>query len=252
MDTAKVLAIETSTNLLGVALADISGVKCEISIVKPKVHSKMLLPLCMQALEMVGLAFEDIDCLALSIGPGSFTGLRIGAATAQGLAFFEDKPVAKVPTFQIYLKQCSLYPKIGIVQGRSKSQTVCALYDKRLWCGGTHKALAHREFWARNGFRQIIPAGELGYDGFMKYLKTEISAPVWITGDASEQFFHAAADKGMKHVRLVDPYLRLPRPGILSLIGFEMLSTDKASNACSAIPEYYRKSQAEAILSRKL
>ena len=72
------LAVETSTDLLGVSVVNSKGVLSEVTTSRPRVHSAMLLPLSVEALKMADLSIEDIDCFAVSHGPGSFTGLRIG------------------------------------------------------------------------------------------------------------------------------------------------------------------------------
>lgn len=242
--TARVLAIETSTELLGVALVDDTGIRCEFTVIEPMIHSKMLVPLYIQALETVGWNPEDLDCLAVSAGPGSFTGLRIGFAIAQGLAFALDKPIAKVPTFQVYLRQCASYPRVGIVQGRARSQTVCALYEKAA-------PEAAGDSRTRSGFDELVPPTAVDSNRFLDYLGGTPSLPVWITGDAAEQFSKMAGEAGIEGVRPVDTHLRLPVPGILGLIGLEMFLEGNVADASSALPDYYRKSQAEVVLARK-
>ncbi|HHY12443.1 MAG TPA: tRNA (adenosine(37)-N6)-threonylcarbamoyltransferase complex dimerization subunit type 1 TsaB [Firmicutes bacterium] len=249
--TARVLAIETSTKLLGVAVVDNTGIRCELTIVEPRIHSKMLLPLCMQAMDIVGLAPGDLDCLAVSGGPGSFTGLRIGFATVQGLAFSLDKPVAKVPTFQVYLRQCSAYPRVGIVQGKARSQTVCALYEKVSEHKEAWETASGPGFWTEYGFNETVPAGAMAYNQFLNDLGDKALMPVWVTGDAAEQFSGVAVEAGTYDVRVVDSHLRLPGPGVLGLIGLEMFLEGKVVCASSAVPEYYRRSQAEVVFARK-
>ena len=67
----KILAIETSTELLGVSVADDTGILSELTVVQARIHSEMLLPLCIQALEAAGLTPESVGCFAVSSGPGS-------------------------------------------------------------------------------------------------------------------------------------------------------------------------------------
>ncbi|HHX09779.1 MAG TPA: tRNA (adenosine(37)-N6)-threonylcarbamoyltransferase complex dimerization subunit type 1 TsaB [Firmicutes bacterium] len=249
--TARILAIETSTELLGVALVDDTGIRCEFTAVEPMIHSKMLLPLSKHALETVGWAPHDLDCLAVSGGPGSFTGLRIGFAMAQGLGFALDKPIAKVPTFEVYLRQCSPYPRVGIVQGRARSQTVCALYEKAV------PEVSHggQASGTQSGFNEIVPLTAMGSNEFLDYLVDYLgdtaSLPVWIAGDAADQFAAMAGEAGIECVRTVDSHLRLPAPGVLGLIGVEMFLEGKAVSASSALPDYYRKSQAEVVFACK-
>ncbi len=248
----RVLAVETSTELLGVAVVDDSGIRCEFSLFKPRVHSEMLLPMCIHVMSVVGLGFEDIDCFAVSSGPGSFTGLRIGSATVQGLAFSLDKPVAKVPTFQVYLRQCSAFSKVGIVQGKAKSQRVCALYEKSETLPRTFEDSHGVGFHDKYGFSEVVPLGSLSQEEFSGYLRRETHTPVWLAGDAAQQFFSAALEEGISCLKVVDGHLRLPSPGVLGLIGFEMYLAGEVVKASLAVPEYYRRSQAEVVFTRKM
>lgn len=244
-NTPKVLAIETTTDLLGVALVEDTGIRCEFKVIEPMIHSKMLVPLCIHALETAGWAPQDLDCLAVSAGPGSFTGLRIGFAMAQGLGFALDKPIVKVPTFQVYLRQCSAYPRLAIVQGRARSQTVCALYEHAV------PEMSDGE----EGFREILAPTAVSSKEFLDYVADYLgdtpSVPVWVTGDAAEQFANLALEAEIEGVTAVAPHLRLPAPGLLGLIGLRMFLEGEAVPAVGGLPDYYRKSQAEVVFARK-
>lgn len=92
----RVLAVDTSTDLGSVAVL-IDGVPtAEIGAKVRARHGETLLPLVRQALECAGLAIADIDLLGVGIGPGSFTGTRVGVATAKGLALALDRPLVGV------------------------------------------------------------------------------------------------------------------------------------------------------------
>lgn len=92
------LALETATRVMSVALLDGERVVAEISSDDARVHSERLLPAIDRLLELAGTRLDAVGAFAISIGPGSFTGLRIGLATLKALAFDELRPVAAVPT----------------------------------------------------------------------------------------------------------------------------------------------------------
>ena len=94
----KLLAIDTSGDYLSVAVMD--GVRALARIHKkvPRSHSSLLMPTIDSCLKKARLRLPEIDAFAVSIGPGSFTGLRIGVATVKGLAFVSKKPIVAVPT----------------------------------------------------------------------------------------------------------------------------------------------------------
>jgi tRNA threonylcarbamoyladenosine biosynthesis protein TsaB len=92
------LAVETATRVMSVALLDGERVVAEISSDEARVHSERLLPAIDRLLELANTPLDAVGAFAVSIGPGSFTGLRIGLATVKAFAFDEARPVVAVPT----------------------------------------------------------------------------------------------------------------------------------------------------------
>jgi tRNA threonylcarbamoyladenosine biosynthesis protein TsaB len=95
----KVLGIETATAVCAAALADESGTLAERSVVETHIHSEKLLTLVQEVCEEAHVALAALDAVAVSIGPGSFTGLRIGLSAAKGLCVALGCPLIAVPTF---------------------------------------------------------------------------------------------------------------------------------------------------------
>lgn len=95
-----VLGIETSTLVCGVGIADAHGLRIERSLEEAHIHSEKLLTLLNGLLNDARIDLRRIDAIAVSNGPGSFTGLRIGLSTAKGLCYALDKPLVLVPTFE--------------------------------------------------------------------------------------------------------------------------------------------------------
>jgi tRNA threonylcarbamoyladenosine biosynthesis protein TsaB len=93
-----ILGIETATSICSVGIADNEKVIAEIRFDIKNIHAEVLSESIEQLLRLSGLALENIKAFAVSIGPGSFTGLRIGLATAKGLAFASGKPLVAVST----------------------------------------------------------------------------------------------------------------------------------------------------------
>jgi len=94
----RVLGLETATAVCAAAVAIDGTVAAERLIVAPRAHAEKLLTLAEESLALAGVRLADLDGFAVSIGPGSFTGLRIGLSTAKGFAFATRKPVLAVPT----------------------------------------------------------------------------------------------------------------------------------------------------------
>lgn len=94
----KVLAIESASTTASAALVSEEGILAEFTTNFQKTHSETLLPMVKECCDMTETSVNDVDAIAVSVGPGSFTGLRIGASTAKGLAFAAGKPIIPVPT----------------------------------------------------------------------------------------------------------------------------------------------------------
>ena len=94
-----ILGIETSSMVCSVGLTNEKGFTVERSLIDPHIHSEKLLTLVGEVLRRSELSFQSIDAIAVSIGPGSFTGLRIGLSTAKGLCYALELPLIAVPTF---------------------------------------------------------------------------------------------------------------------------------------------------------
>lgn len=96
----KVLGIDTSTNVAAIAVIDEERVIGEYSLSKDMSHSEKLMPMIKEVLDNVDIRIEEIDLFAVGVGPGSFTGLRIGAATMKSFAHLFNKPLVGVSTLE--------------------------------------------------------------------------------------------------------------------------------------------------------
>ena len=94
----KILAIDSSGLVASVALVTEDTVLAEYSTNFKKTHSQTLLPMVDEVMRMTGIEGDELDAIAVTNGPGSYTGLRIGSATAKGLGLAWNKPIVPVPT----------------------------------------------------------------------------------------------------------------------------------------------------------
>jgi len=96
----KILAIDTATKTGSVAITDGDAILSERLLNVETTHSENLLPAIDQMTSETGLALDEIDLIAVTLGPGSFTGIRIGVGSVKGLALALDRPVAGVSTLE--------------------------------------------------------------------------------------------------------------------------------------------------------
>jgi len=125
----KILSLDTSANIASVAITNGATPLAQYTLNAKNTHSETLLPMVESALNALSLKVCDIDLFALSAGPGSFTGVRIGAATVKGLAFASNKPCIEVSTLEALAQ--NLVFKEGLicpVMNARRSQVYTALF----------------------------------------------------------------------------------------------------------------------------
>jgi tRNA threonylcarbamoyladenosine biosynthesis protein TsaB len=103
----RILAVDTATTSCSVAIVDNTSLLSEFTLSKEETHSKHLMDMIKAALRISGLNFSDLDGFAVTRGPGSFTGLRIGISTIKGLVVASEKPVVGVSSLEALAFQVS-------------------------------------------------------------------------------------------------------------------------------------------------
>jgi len=161
----KILHIETAIDVCSVVVADNGKVLSVKESYEPRVHASMTAVFVKEALEEAGLIFKDLDAIAVSKGPGSYTGLRIGVATAKGLCFTLDKPLIAVDTLKamsaMYLyshpELSPLEYLVPLIDARRMEVYGCVL-DQRLNYIEETKAeiLTENSFMVRNEIPRIV------------------------------------------------------------------------------------------------
>lgn len=116
----KILALDSSGLVASVAIVSDDMLLAEYTVNYKKTHSQTLLPMLAEAAKMTELDLNSVDAIAVAAGPGSFTGLRIGSATAKGLGLALDKPLIHIPTVDALA--CNLY---------GCQSLICPLMDAR-------------------------------------------------------------------------------------------------------------------------
>lgn len=119
----KVLGIDTSTRVATISIIDEEGVIGEYSLSKDMSHSEKLMPMVEEVLKNIDLKVKDIDLFAVGLGPGSFTGLRIGLASIKSFAHLFNKPIIGVSTleslaYNMYLTSGLIVPMLDARRDR--------------------------------------------------------------------------------------------------------------------------------------
>ncbi len=223
----KILAVDSSAKSAGVAVAEGGRLISECFVNNALTHSRTLMPMVENALSQADLTLKDIDAICVNVGPGSFTGIRIGVAAVKGLAMCDNIPCAGVSTLESIA-----YNFID------EECIVCAVMDAR--CNQVYTALFRCDGAevTRLCEDKAISIDELGNE------LADYSEKIYLAGDGAELCFKAFGDK-ITNARLSGEARRYQRA-----FGVALASEKNNEFIDSALlaPVYLRLPQAEREL----
>lgn len=224
----KILALDSSGIVASVAVVENETLLAENTVNHKKTHSQTLLPMLDEIAQMIELDLNSIDAIALAAGPGSFTGLRIGAATAKGLGLALEKPLIAIPTTEAIAY--NLYDTEGLV---------CPIMDARRnqVYTGIYRYQGHELVTVKE--QMAVPVTEL-----LEYL-VELNEPVTFLGDGVPVFRDVIARTMKTPFSFAPAHINKQRAGAVAALGMEYLKKGKIQTAEEHVPEYLRMSQAE-------
>jgi tRNA threonylcarbamoyladenosine biosynthesis protein TsaB len=220
----KILALESATLAGGAALLDGERLIAETTLSIALTHSERMMAVVDRLLADCGWEPKQLEGLAVSVGPGSFTGLRVGIATAKGLALALGLPIAPVPTLDALAATLpfAAAPVCPLLDAR-KGEVYCSLYR---W-----KEQAMIREWE---YLAIAPAEAAA----------RLTAPVIVLGDGVAACRPHLARLGAG-VMEAPPARRQPSPGVVGQLGHAMLIAGGGVDAEALAPLYLRPSEAE-------
>ena len=221
----KLLAVETSTLMGSVAVVDGDRTLCELTLHVEETHSPQLMPAIDYVLKTVGLAPGQLDGFAVALGPGSFTGLRIGMSTVKGLAAATSKPIVGVPTLEAMAWNFPFCPHL-----------ICPLIDARM------KEVYAAWFRAKAG-AVVRHSEDMVLPPFV--LLEDVKEEVLVFGSGA-QIYREEIEKIMGNlVRFASPEIMGARASIVGMLAVEKMRRHEVSDADSLEPLYIRESQAQ-------
>lgn len=224
----KILGFETTGDVCSVGIMDENRITAEISLFDKNTHSVNLMPMIDACLKLAKMTIDDIDAVAVGIGPGSFTGIRIGVCTAKGLALKSEKPCIAVNTLDALGFQA--IPFMGLI---------CPLIDAR-------RAECYFSLFSNdvNGIARIRDYGADRLDVFLKTLPEE---PICFIGDGAETYRDAIkSEVGARAVFMPEANIRQHVRGVLLSAG-EKAARGEFVSVYDLSPYYHRISQAERM-----
>lgn len=221
-----ILAADTTTPAGSVALLNKNKLLAEINSEAGLSHSENLLPSIDFLLKKFEMTIGEIDGLALAIGPGSFTGIRVGMSTFKSLAFASGRPVAPVSTLE------AMAWKLRHPQAR----LLCPMMDAKK--GEVYAALFESKGF---GLDEVIPQGAYNPDSFFSMLPVRRVIYFIGTGASAyhEKLFQYLGDKARFSSR--SPFIA----GEVGYLGYQILKKGAGQDFLDIEPLYFRRSQAE-------
>lgn len=230
----RILAIESSAVTASVAILTDDVLTAEYTVNYKKTHSQTLLPMIDEICKMTETEPESFDLIAVSQGPGSFTGLRIGAATGKGIALALDKKMVAVPTLK------------AMAYNVSKTDClICPVMDARR----QHLYTALYRLDKDGKPQEVMAQSLLSYEELVKLLN-EKNEPVLFIGDGvvpAKQAF----EEGLTCAYTIAPaHICTQRAGSVALAARDMAEAGEIISSDAFRPEYLRPSQAEREFKR--
>ncbi|OEU52154.1 MAG: tRNA N6-adenosine(37)-N6-threonylcarbamoyltransferase complex dimerization subunit TsaB [Desulfobacterales bacterium C00003060] len=226
-----ILGVDTSVRTGSVAVLKGDTVLAEIAVTSAETHAKRLMSAVDDTLRMAGLTIAECDGFAVTTGPGSFTGLRIGISAVKGLGFATKKPVTGVSTLDALAYQFPSFPHlICPILDACKGEIYTALHE----CTGFMKwkivvgdcAAEPREWLGQiQRFCLFVGNGTLVYGRLIKETLGDLA-------------------------HFAPPYLNTVRAPVVAYIGMKQIHAGRIADLASLAPHYIRKSDAEINLEK--
>jgi tRNA threonylcarbamoyladenosine biosynthesis protein TsaB len=216
-----VLGIETSGSVGSVALR--RDGRCEEECLLPELgrrHARSLIPEIVTFLGRRGLELKDVDAFAVSVGPGSFTGLRVGVTFAKTAAYALDRPLVAVETFSALAAQCDPAASVAVLADAQRRGVMFGYYERT--SGGGYERRGEIVLVAREELPDALRDVEL------------------VTGATAGLDFAASGQPALAPSRV-----NFPRAATIARLGAERITRGELADAWTLEPSYVRKSGAE-------
>jgi tRNA threonylcarbamoyladenosine biosynthesis protein TsaB len=225
------LAVETATRVMSVALLRGDALLAEVEVDDRRPHSERLLPGIDRVLAEAGVRLDDVGAYAVSIGPGSFTGLRVGLATVKGLTLEDPRPVAAVPTLAALslaavgageAPESCAGPVAALLDAR-RGEVYAAAYSRP---GDVDSPRLEESVYAPEALAQALPRGA-----------------VLVAGEGALEAALQVADR--VGGRIVGDREQPARAAAVGRLGAQRIARGEGRPAAHLVPRYVRRAEAE-------
>lgn len=229
----KILGLDTSTMMTTCAVMEDDILLGEFSLSLDMSHSESLVPMIKELMENLGMKIADMDGFAVSTGPGSFTGLRIGLATAKAFAHVTEKPIVGVSSLEALADNFYGHSVVVPMMDARRDRVFSAIYTMEQ---GEWKALLKPNAIEVTSLIDIIN------DNYGKAI---------LLGDGATKYKKEFREKLGEKALFAPGNLNLTRASSVCRLGMVKLLRGQYDDMFSLAPEYLRDSQAQRMLKKK-
>ena len=247
----KTLAIDTSSKNASIAILDEKNVLIELNNNDEKTHSQKLMPMIDEAFKKLNLSLDDIGLISCSLGPGSFTGVRIGIATAKAFADSRNILVAGVSSLE------------ALAYNLNQTGTICSLIDANngnLYAGIFELTKNNEYFITVKSKLQFLSLkdsnGNISSKALLEFIKSNTDANcVSFVGDGAIAYKDLIENLSLplnRNMLVAEKKYGIASGISIAKIGYTKYKNGEYGDSSILLPIYLRKSQAELALEEKL
>lgn len=247
----RILGLDSSGLVAGVAVVEDGVLLAEYNVNYKKTHSQTLLPMLDELKNMLELEPDTIDAIAVASGPGSFTGLRIGSATAKGLGLALDKPLVEVPTLEgLAYNLCGAGDFVCPLIDARRNQVYAGIYEfvrqeeGEAWAGACGYRLEIAEHQTAADISMII-------DRINQLGAGQPGRGVIFLGDGVPVYRETLREQVKIPLSFAPACSSRQRAGSIAALGEVYFRRGRTVSPAEHRPEYLRQSQAERELAAR-
>lgn len=224
----KLLALDSSGLVASVAIVTEDTMLAEYTLNFKKTHSQTLLPMLEEVVKMVELDLSQVDAIAVTAGPGSFTGLRIGSATAKGLGLALEKPIVAIPTLEgLAYNLCGTDKLVCPMMDARRNQVYTGLYE-----------------FAGNELKIVLEQTAVAVNEILEEIN-RLGKEVIFLGDGTAVYKDIIDDMIKVPYTFAPVHMNRQRAGAIGALGLRYFQRNQTQTAAEHEPVYLRLSQAE-------
>ncbi len=223
-----IMAFDSTAKSASVSVLDGERVLAVYNVDNGLTQSELLLPMAEDILKSLKLKFSDVGLFACSVGPGSFTGVRIGVSLVKGLAFGRNVPCAAVSTLEALAENLNgLKGLIVPVMDARRGQVYGAIYES-----------------SENGLNCLVPDGAFAISELADMLRDFSGMPIYLVGDGYEVAKRGLLELGI-NTESTPELLVLENAASVGKIAFKKYERGECTTDLEIAPTYLRMPQAE-------